>query len=115
MFPISILRVAPALLEPIDCLDRGAEPVTTDHGVMARGRLPLHPRPHGGLERDGGVRRNNAGVVDPVEPELVPGRLVVVVPRELDGATTIVLLSGGARSRRIAIRVLLDLLDVLAT
>mgnify|MGYP007076060874 CR=1 FL=1 len=115
MSSVEIRGVAPALLEPIDCLDRGAEPVTIDHGIMARGRLPLHPRPHGSLERDGRVRCDNARVVDPVEPELIPGRLIVVVPRELDGATAIVLLSRGTRGRGVAIRILLDLLDVLAT
>ena len=97
----------------VDGIDGGTEPVAVHHGIVTCGRSLGHPIPNGGLEGDADIGCDDPGVVDPIEPDGVTGRLVVVVPRELDGATTIVLFSRGTRGRGVAIRVLLNLLDVL--
>ena len=89
-----VWRVASTLEAPIDSLDRGAKPDSIDHGIVARGRPTIHPGPYGRLERDGGVRRDDAGVVDSIEADGISGSLVVIVPRELDGATAVILLAG---------------------
>ena len=76
-----------------------------------------HPEPISRLERDGRVGRDDARVVDSIEADGVSRRLVVVVPRELDGAVAIVLLAGGARDtgQCVVVSVLVNLLHILPT
>ena len=62
-------------------MDRGTEPIAIHHGVVTSRRGAGHPEPDGRLEGDAGIGCDNAGVVDPIEPDGVSGRLVVVVPR----------------------------------
>ena len=107
--------VASTLEATIDSVDRGTEAVAVDHGIVASGRGASHPEPHGRLERDGGVGRDDARVVDPVEADGVAGGLVVGIPGELEGAAAVVLLAVGTRDAGggVAVSVLVDLLHVL--
>ena len=92
--------VASTLEAPVDRIDRGTEPIAIHHGVVTSRRGAGHPEPDGRLEGDSGIGRDNLGIVDSIKPDGFSGRLVVVVPRELDGAATVVLFPGGARDAK---------------
>jgi hypothetical protein len=57
----------------------------------------VHPEPERRLERDHGVLRHGVRVPEPVEADALSCRPVVVVPRDLQGASSVVLLPRGAR------------------
>jgi len=52
----------------------------------------LHPEPHRCLERDGGVLPNLLWVIQPVEPNALPRRSIIVIPAYLEGPTPMVAL-----------------------
>lgn len=56
--------------------------------------VPLHPELEGHLERRGAALCNLVWVGEEVEAEVLPGLAIVVVERQLHGATAEVRLSG---------------------
>jgi hypothetical protein len=77
----------------------------------------VHPVPERRPERDDGAARHRVGVAQPIEADALPGRPVVVVPRDLQRAAPVVALPGLARPLRVVrIAVVLawpvDLVDV---
>jgi hypothetical protein len=61
----------------------------------------VHPVPERGPERHHGAARHRVGVAQPVEPDALPGRAVVEVPRDLQRPAPVVALPLLARILRV--------------
>uniref|UniRef100_A0A0A9GA32 Uncharacterized protein n=1 Tax=Arundo donax TaxID=35708 RepID=A0A0A9GA32_ARUDO len=84
---VHLVRVSPVALEgAVDGPDRRAEPLRPDTVHV------IHPEPERRLKRHHGVLRHLVRVPQPVEPDTLPRRSVVVVPRNLQRAAPVVLL-----------------------
>lgn len=86
---------AVALLVTVDGPGRGAEPLRHDLVHV------VHPVPERRLERHHGVLRHPLRVLQPVEPDALPRRPVVVVPRQLQRAAPVVPFPRGAWPLRV--------------
>jgi hypothetical protein len=89
--------LAVALERAVDVPDGAAEALP---GCDPRVHV-VHPVPERGPERHHGAARHRVGVAQPVEPDALPGRAVVEVPRDLQRPAPVVALPLLARILRV--------------